>query len=217
MGQGSGIREVALDWRLPAGTVVLRTATTPMSGTCSRRTHLDVNPGRGEIRRDPTRSPFPSTFRRGTAFATKSGWRTVPLVINRGERTRGDNPADDFVGLRIFDVSRPGSPRDICHWQWRWVEACTTTFDGVASVWHFHGARGLYRHHRHDPRPEADPARPEEVLLAGGWKGSGPRAAKHPAGRRRTTAATIRSGAAIACMSAYWRAGGGVILDIGAT
>ena len=31
------------------------------------------------------------------------------VVVNR-ERTRGTAPAGDFVGLRIFDVSKPGSP-----------------------------------------------------------------------------------------------------------
>jgi hypothetical protein len=38
------------------------------------------------------------------------------MLVNR-ERARGEKPADDFVGLRIFDVSRPSSPRDICHWE----------------------------------------------------------------------------------------------------
>src|SRR5262249_21178278 len=37
------------------------------------------------------------------------------MLVNR-ERTRGDPPAGDFVGLRVFDVSKPDSPRDIHHW-----------------------------------------------------------------------------------------------------
>ena len=51
------------------------------------------------------------------------------MLVNR-ERSRGEKPADDFVGLRIFDVSRPGSPRDICHWECAGMGVHRFTFDG---------------------------------------------------------------------------------------
>ena len=51
------------------------------------------------------------------------------MLVNR-ERTRGDMPNADFVGLRIFDVSDPDNPRDIHHWQCVGTGVHRFTFDG---------------------------------------------------------------------------------------
>src|SRR5258705_9948487 len=108
------------------------------------------------------------------------------MVVNR-ERTRGDKPAGDFVGLRIFDVSRPGNPRDICHWPCAGMGVHRFTFDGRYA--YISTEQEGYIGTIVMILDLKDPTKPEEV---GRWwmKGSGPPAVEHPAGRRRTTAAT---------------------------
>jgi hypothetical protein len=131
------------------------------------------------------------------------------MLVNR-ERTRGDLPNADFVGLRVFDVSKPDSPRDIHHWKCSGTGVHRFTFDGryayvSAEQEGYVGTIVMILDF-------ANPEKPEEVgrwwmpgqWTAGGetptWKGRGHRC-HHP----------IRRGDRL--YVSYWY-GGGVILDI---
>jgi len=131
------------------------------------------------------------------------------MLVNR-ERTRGDMPNADFVGLRVFDVSKPDSPRDIHHWQCAGTGVHRFTFDGryayvSAEQEGYVGTIVMILDF-------ANPEKPEEVgrwwmpgqWIAGGetpsWKGRNHRC-HHP----------IRRGDRL--YVSYWY-GGGVILDI---
>jgi hypothetical protein len=50
------------------------------------------------------------------------------MVVNR-ERARGEKPENDFVGLRIFDVSNPRAPKDIGRYVYTSAE-----FDGYVGT-----------------------------------------------------------------------------------
>jgi hypothetical protein len=71
------------------------------------------------------------------------------MVVNR-ERARGEKPENDFVGLRIFDVSNPRAPKDIGRW------ACDGTgvhrFRRRPLCLHLGRVRRIRRHHRGHPR-----------------------------------------------------------------
>jgi hypothetical protein len=95
------------------------------------------------------------------------------MLVNR-ERTRGEKPADDFVGLRIFDVSRPASPYDVCHWECAGMGVHRFTFDGryayiSAELVGYIGTIVMILDLR-------DPTRPEEVgrwWMEGQWTAGG--------------------------------------------
>ena len=111
MGQGSGIREVAWIDIAGGGQVVL-------DGDYAYVGHMQ--PPHGTSVLDVTDPANPKVIASidipPGLHSHKVRVANDVMVVNR-ERTRGDKPAGDFVGLRIFDVSRPGNPRDICHWQ----------------------------------------------------------------------------------------------------
>jgi hypothetical protein len=131
------------------------------------------------------------------------------MLVNR-ERTRGDLPNADFVGLRVFDVSKPDSPRDIHHWKCTGTGVHRFTFDGRYA--YISAEQEGYVGTIVMILDFATPDKPEEVgrwwmpgqWIAGGetpsWKGRNHRC-HHP----------IRRGDRL--YVSYWY-GGGVILDI---
>jgi len=131
------------------------------------------------------------------------------MLVNR-ERTRGDMPNADFVGLRVFDVSNPDQPRDIHHWKCAGTGVHRFTFDGRYA--YISAEQEGYVGTIVMILDFANPEKPEEVgrwwmpgqWTAGGetptWKGRGHRC-HHP----------IRRGDRL--YVSYWY-GGGVILDI---
>jgi hypothetical protein len=204
MGQGSGIREVA--WvDIPGGGQVV------LDGNHAYVGHMQPPHGTSVIDvSDPAKPKVVASIDIPPGLHShKVRVANDVMVVNR-ERTRGTAPAGDFVGLRIFDVSKPGNPRDICHWQCAGTGVHRFTFDG----------RYAYISTEQEGYVGTivmildlkDPAKPEEVgrwwmegqWIAGGetpsWKAKNHRC-HHP----------IRRGDRL--YVSYWY-GGGVILDI---
>src|SRR6478736_479562 len=124
MGHGSGIREVA--WvDVPGGGQVV------LDGDYAYVGHMQPPHGTTVIDvKDPANPKVVAAIDIPPGLHShKVRVANDVMVVNR-ERTRGDKPAGDFVGLRIFDVSRPGSPRDICHWECAGSGVHRFTFDG---------------------------------------------------------------------------------------
>ena len=124
MGQGSGIREVAWVDIAGGGQVVL-------DGNNAYVGHMQPPHGTSVLDvKDPANPRVVASIDIPPGLHShKVRVANDIMVVNR-ERTRGDKPAGDFVGLRIFDVSRPGNPRDICHWQCAGMGVHRFTFDG---------------------------------------------------------------------------------------
>jgi hypothetical protein len=131
------------------------------------------------------------------------------MVVNR-ERHGGQPPADDFVGLRIFDVADPRHPREIHRWACDGMGVHRFTFDG--------------RYAYISPELDGyvgniviildliDPARPVETgrwWMQGQWTAGG----ESPTwkGRSHRCHHPIRRGDRL--YVSYWH-GGAVILDI---
>ena len=124
MGQGSGIREVGWIDIAGGGQVVL-------DGNYAYVGHMQPPHGTSVLDvADPAHPKVIASIDIPPGLHShKVRVANDVMVVNR-ERTRGDKPAGDFVGLRIFDVSRPGNPRDICHWQCAGMGVHRFTFDG---------------------------------------------------------------------------------------
>ena len=124
MAEGSGIRQVAWLDCAGGGQVVLE-------GGYAYIGHMDPPHGTSVVDVSDPANP-----RIVAAFDIPAGLHSHKvrvandiMVVNR-ERARGDKPEDDFVGLRIFDVSNPRAPRDICHWACDGTGVHRFTFDG---------------------------------------------------------------------------------------
>ena len=124
MGHGSGIREVAWFDIAGGGQVVL-------DGNHAYIGHMDPPHGTSVLNvADPAHPRLVASIAIPPGLHShKVRVANEVMVVNR-ERARGEKPADDFVGLRIFDVSRPASPRDICHWECAGMGVHRFTFDG---------------------------------------------------------------------------------------
>jgi len=124
MGHGSGIREVAWLDIAGGGQVVL-------DGNHAYVGHMQPPHGTSVIDvSDPAHPKVVASIDIPPGLHShKVRVANDVMVVNR-ERTRGEKPAGDFVGLRIFDVSRPGKPRDICHWSCAGMGVHRFTFDG---------------------------------------------------------------------------------------
>ncbi len=109
MGQGSGIREIA--WLDIAG------GGQAFDGNHAYIGHMDPPHGTSVLDVSDPANPriIASIHIPSGLHSHKVRVANDIMVVNR-ERARGEKPADDFVGLRIFDVSQPATPRDICHW-----------------------------------------------------------------------------------------------------
>ena len=204
MGQGSGIREVAWIDIAGGGQVVV-------NGNYAYVGHMQPPHGTSVLDvKDPAHPRVIASIDIPPGLHSHKVRVANDVMVANRERTRGDKPADDFVGLRIFDVSRPGNPRDICHWSCAGTGVHRFTFDG----------RYAYISTEQEGYVGTivmildlkDPTRPEEVgrwwmqgqWTAGGetpgWKAKNHRC-HHP----------IRRGDRL--YVSYWY-GGGVILDI---
>src|ERR1700722_17470470 len=111
MGQGSGIREVAWIDIAGGGQVVVDGNhayvghMAPPNGTSV----LDVS--------DPANPRVVATIDIPPGLNSHKVRVANDLMLANRERTQSERPTDDFVGLRIFDIRQPSSPRDICHWE----------------------------------------------------------------------------------------------------
>jgi len=100
MGQGSGIREVALDRyrrRRPGSSW---TAIRLCRAQCSRRTGR-----RFWTVSDPANPRIVASIDIPPGLHSHKVRVANDIMVTNRERTRGEKPADDFVGLRIFDVA----------------------------------------------------------------------------------------------------------------
>ena len=124
MGQGSGIREVA--WvDIPGGGQVV------LDGNYAYVGHMQPPHGTSVLDvSDPANPRIVASIDIPPGLHSHKVRVANDIMVTNRERTQGNKPADDFVGLRIFDVSRPGTPRDICHWQCAGSGVHRFTFDG---------------------------------------------------------------------------------------
>jgi len=204
MGHGSGIREVA--WvDIPGGGQVV------LDGDYAYVGHMQPPHGTSVIDvKDPANPKVVASIDIPPGLHShKVRVANDIMVVNR-ERTRGTAPAGDFVGLRIFDVSKPGSPRDICHWECAGSGVHRFTFDG----------RYAYISTEQEGYVGTivmildlkDPTKPEEVgrwWMEGQWTAGG----ETPSWKAKNHRChhPIRRGDRL--YVSYWY-GGGVILDI---
>ena len=204
MGQGSGIREVAWIDIAGGGQVVL-------DGNYAYVGHMQPPHGTSVLDvADPAHPRVIASIDIPPGLHShKVRVANDVMLVNR-ERTRGEKPADDFVGLRIFDVSRPGNPLDICRWQCAGMGVHRFTFDG----------RYAYISTEQEGYVGTivmildlkDPTRPEEVgrwWMQGQWTAGG----ETPSWKAKNHRChhPIRRGDRL--YVSYWY-GGGVILDI---
>ncbi len=133
------------------------------------------------------------------------------MLVNR-ESVPSDRPATDGVrvGLGIYDVSHPGSPREITHWQSGGSGVHRFTFDGRYA--YLSPEMSGYVGNIMLILDLADPARPQEVgrwWMPGQWTAGG----ETPSwkGRAHRCHHPIRLGHRL--YVSYWH-GGFVILDI---
>jgi hypothetical protein len=204
MGHGAGIREVAwLD--CPGGGQVVLEGNHAFIG------HMDAPHGTSVVDvSDPANPRIVWTTGIPAGLHSHKVRVANGIMLTNRERARGEPPEGDFVGLRVFDVSNPASPRDIGRWAATGMGVHRFTFDGryayvAAEQDGYVGTIVMILDF-------AEPTRPAEVgrwwmpgqWTAGGetpdWKGKGHRC-HHP----------IRRGDRL--YVSYWY-GGGVILDI---
>jgi hypothetical protein len=204
MGQGSGIREVAWIDIAGGGQVVVDGNhayvghMAPPNGTSV----LDVS--------DPANPRVVATIDIPPGLHSHKVRVANDLMLANRERTQSERPTDDFVGLRIFDIRQPSSPRDICHWECAGMGVHRFTFDGrhayiSAELEGYIGTIVMIL-------DLADPTRPQEVgrwWMEGQWIAGGETPGWH--GRNHRCHHPIRRGDRL--YVSYWY-GGGVILDI---
>src|SRR5690348_9492392 len=124
MGQGSGIREVAWIDIAGGGQVVL-------DGNHAYIGHMDAPNGTSVLDvSDPAHPRIIALIDIPPGLHSHKVRVANGLMLANRERARGEKPADDFVGLRIFDVSNPASPRDICHWECAGIGVQRFIFNG---------------------------------------------------------------------------------------
>src|SRR3984885_558793 len=124
MAQGEGVREVAWLDCAGGGQVVL-------DGDRAYIGHMDAPHGTSVVDvSDPKHPRITASVDIPPGLHSHKVRVANDLMLVNRERTRGDLPASDFVGLRVFDVSNPDSPRDIHHWQCAGTGVHRFTFDG---------------------------------------------------------------------------------------
>jgi hypothetical protein len=205
MAQGQGIREVG--WLDCAGS-----GQVVVEGSYAYLGHMDPPHGTSIVDVSDPRNPrivWETEIPTGL-HSHKVRVGNGVMVVNREGHRGGKVPEGDFVGLRIFDIANPRSPREVCRWPCSGMGVHRFTFDG--------------RYAYISPEVDGyvgnivmildldDPANPVEAgrwwmpgqWTAGGetpsWRGRGHRC-HHP----------IRRGDRL--YTSYWY-GGGVILDI---
>jgi hypothetical protein len=204
MAHGEGLRQVAWLDCAGGGQVVL-------DGDFAYIGHMDAPHGTSVVDvSDPAHPRIVASIDIPAGLHSHKVRVADGIMLTNRERTRGDMPSSEFVGLRVFDVSDPNNPRDIHHWHAAGTGVHRFTFDGryayvAAEQDGYIGTIVMILDF-------ASPDRPVEVgrwhmpgqWTAGGetpsWKGKGHRC-HHP----------IRRGDRL--YVSYWY-GGGVILDI---
>ena len=205
MGEGVGIKEVA--WLDCAGS-----GQVVVDGNYAYLGHMDPPHGTSVVDVSDPRHPrivWTTDIPTGL-HSHKVRVANGIMVVNR-ERHRGSAvPDGDFVGLRIFDVANPASPREVCRWSCGGMGVHRFTFDG--------------RYAYISPEIDgyignivmildlADPAHPVEAgrwWMPGQWTGGGETPSWR--GRNHRCHHPIRRGNRL--YVSYWY-GGGVILDI---
>ncbi|HXT80865.1 MAG TPA: hypothetical protein VN702_14975, partial [Acetobacteraceae bacterium] len=107
MAQGSGIRQVAWLDCAGGGQVVV-------DGNFAYVGHMAAPHGTSVIDvADPAHPRIVASFDIPAGLHSHKVRVANGVMVANRERARGDKPADDFVGLRIFDVADPRHPRDI--------------------------------------------------------------------------------------------------------
>jgi hypothetical protein len=204
MGQGSGIREVAWLDCAGGGQIVVESNFAFIG-------HMDAPHGTSVVDvADPARPRIVASFDIPAGLHSHKVRVGNGLMLANRERARGDLPAGDFVGLRIFDAADPRHPRDLGRWACAGMGVHRFTFDGryaylSAEMEGYVGNIVLIL-------DLADPARPQEVgrwWMPGQWIAGGETPSWN--GRNHRCHHPIRRGDRL--FVSYWY-GGGVILDI---
>lgn len=204
MGQGSGIREVGWVDIAGGGQVVL-------DGDHAYIGHMNAPHGTSVLDvSDPANPRIVATIDIPPGLHSHKVRVANDLMLCNRECTRGEMPADDFVGLRIFDVSHPANPRDICHWECAGMGVHRFTFDGryayiSAELEGYVGTIVMIL-------DLANPTKPEEVgrwWMEGQWTAGGETPTWE--GRNHRCHHPIRRSDRL--YVSYWY-GGGVILDV---
>jgi hypothetical protein len=205
MGHGVGIREIAWLDCAGGGQVVV-------DGDHAYVGHMDPPHGTSVVDVSDPRHP-----RIVADFDIPAGLHSHKvrvandlMVVNRELHRGGPAPDGDFVGLRIFDVAKPATPREIARWACAGMGVHRFTFDG--------------RYAYISPEMEgyvgnivmildlADPAHPREVgrwWMPGQWTAGGE--VPNWKSRNHRCHHPIRRGDRL--YVSYWY-GGWVILDI---
>ena len=124
MAHGEGLKQVAWLDCAGGGQVVLE-------GNFAYIGHMDAPHGTSVVDvRDPAKPKIVASIDIPTGLHSHKVRVANNLMLVNRERTRGDLPASDFVGLRVFDVSDPNNPRDIHHWHAAGTGVHRFTFDG---------------------------------------------------------------------------------------
>ena len=124
MGQGSGIREVAWIDIAGGGQVVV-------DGNHAYVGHMDPPHGTSVLDvSDPAKPRVVASIDIPTGLHSHKVRVANDIMVGNRERAWGEKPADDFVGLRILDVSRPAGLRDKGHWECAGMGVHSFTFDG---------------------------------------------------------------------------------------
>ena len=206
MGQGSGIREVAWLDIAGGGQVVL-------DGNHAYIGHMDPPHGTSVMDvSDPANPRIVASIDIPPGLHShKVRVANDMMVVQPRAHARARSRPMISSACASSTSANPASPRDICHWAMRRHGRAPFHLRRPLRL-HLRRAGGLCRHHRHDPRP-ARIRRGRRRSAAGGWRASGPPAAKRPVGRARNHRChhPIRRGDRL--YVSYWY-GGGVILDI---
>jgi hypothetical protein len=204
MAQGKGLREVAWLDCAGGGQVVL-------DGDHAYIGHMDAPHGTSVVDvSDPKHPRITASVDIPAGLHSHKVRVANDIMLANRERTRGDMPNADFVGLRVFDVSNPDKPRDIHHWHCVGTGVHRFTFDGRYA--YISAEQEGYVGTIVMILDLANPEKPEEVgrwWMPGQWTAGG----ETPSwkGRNHRCHHPIRRGDRL--YVSYWH-GGGVILDI---
>jgi hypothetical protein len=204
MAQGKGLREVAWLDCAGGGQVVL-------DGDRAYIGHMDAPHGTSVVDvSDPKHPRITASVDIPAGLHSHKVRVANDIMLANRERTRGEMPNGDFVGLRVFDVSNPDKPRDIHHWHCVGLGVHRFNFDGRYA--YISAEQEGYVGTIVMILDFANPEKPEEVgrwWMPGQWTAGGETPSWE--GRNHRCHHPIRRGDRL--YVSYWY-GGGVILDI---
>jgi hypothetical protein len=204
MAEGKGLREVAWLDCAGGGQVVL-------DGDRAYIGHMDAPHGTSVVDvSDPKHPRITASVDIPAGLHSHKVRVANDIMLANRERTRGDMPNGDFVGLRVFDVSNPDKPRDIHHWHCVGLGVHRFNFDGRYA--YISAEQEGYVGTIVMILDFANPEKPEEAgrwWMPGQWTAGGETPSWE--GRNHRCHHPIRRGDRL--YVSYWH-GGGVILDI---